>query len=48
MTVKEMIEKLSKFDDDAIVMINDEGWFETPNYIEEHDNHEIVIQCIDD
>ena len=46
MTVKELREKLAQFDDDALIQIYDDGWYETPNYVEEHDKGEVFIQVV--
>ena len=46
MTVKELREKLAQFDDNAIIKIYDDGWYETPNYVEEHDKGEVIIQMV--
>ena len=46
MTVKELRDILAQFDDNAIIKICDDGWYETPNYVEEHDKGEIIIQIV--
>lgn len=48
MTVKELIKKLNQFEDDCKIMIFEENEYKTPNYVEEHDNKEVIIQYIKD
>jgi len=46
MTVKELMERLVQFDENAVIKIYDEDYYETPNYVEEHDTGEIIIQVV--
>ena len=46
MTAKELRDILAQFDDNAIIKIYDDGWYETPNYVEEHEDNTVIIQVV--